>query len=586
MNAATTENTAAIRSLVAAQHRQVELRGAAPALRYRRAGTWHTLSWADWQGRSRALAAALVGLDIQLGDHVGLIANTGIGWVVADLAIQMAGAVTVPIYASSTAEQVAFVLRDCEAKLVFCEDLEQLQKVARQRAELPALERVLSLQTGIEPLWRPSLEAGFVRRALRDDPGFIPSWEQLLALGCAELGGCAPALDARASALGPESLATLLYTSGTTGAPKGVRLTHGNLLWSAEASSANTPGAAEEEQLLLLPLAHSYARTCLTIATLRGDTTALGADLQALGEHCRAVRPTIVPAVPRLYEKLAQALRGAPASTVRDALGGRTRLLISAGALLAPAVAQFFADAGLPITDCYGLTECGAATAPPSGEVRLGSVGRALHGVEIRIAPDGEVLLSSPGVMRGYHRHPEEDAAMLAVLDGKTWLHTGDVGHLDADGYLWLTDRKKDLFKTSGGKYVAPQQLESLLKAQSSLVSQVAICGDGRHFVSALITLDEAAVARLARERQWEGSHAELTRNPEVLAWLQADVDAVNAKLAPFEAIKKFRVLPRQFTIATAELTPTLKLRRHVISGLYPALIEEMYAAVGCGEAT
>jgi long-chain acyl-CoA synthetase len=241
--------------------------------------------------------------------------------------------------------------------------------------------------------------------------------------------------------------------------------------------------------------------------------------------------------------------------------------------------AQFFADAGLPITDCCGLTECSAgAVANPSGEGRLGSVGRALPGVEIRIAADGEVLILSPGVMRGYHRRPEEDAAALHVSDGKTWLHTGDVGHLDSDGYLWLTDRKKDLFKTSGGKYVAPQQLENLLKAQSSLVSQVALCGDERPFVSALITLDEAALARLAREQRWESSHAELTRNPDVLLRLQADVDAVNAKLAPFETIKKFRVLPQEFTLAAAELTPTVKLRRHVISEKYRPLIEEMYA--------
>jgi long-chain acyl-CoA synthetase len=580
MKPATSGDTTVLRSLVAAQQRQVELRGAAPALRYRRAGNWHAMSWLEWQESSRALAAALIGLGIQPGDHVAILANTGVEWVLVDLAIQMAGAVTVPIYASCTAEQIAFLLRDCDAQLVFCENLEQLQKVAQKRAELPALGRMLCLQSAPEPVWQTSLEPGFVRRALWDQPEFIPSWQQLLALGRSELERSRAELRERAASLGRETLALLSYTSGTTGTPKGVQLTHGNLLWTAAASVANGCTTPEDEALLLLPVAHIYGRHCLTLGVLTGAVTALDADLPGLSEHCRAVRPTILPAVPRLYEKLAAALQGAPASVVQQALGGRIRLLISGGALLAPAVAQFFADAGLPIMEGYGLTECSAgAVVSPPGVVRVGSVGRPLDGVELRIAPDGEVLISSPGVMRGYHRRPEESVAALEVLDGKTWLRTGDVGHLDADGYLWLTDRKKDLFKTSGAKYVAPQQLENLLQAQSRLVSQVAICGDGRHFVSALITLDEAALARHAREHSLDESYAELTRDPSVLAALQVDVDTVNARLAPFEAIKKFRVLPRDFTLAAGELTPTVKLCRRVIAEKHRALIEEMYAS-------
>jgi long-chain acyl-CoA synthetase len=564
---------------VAALQQQVELRATATALRYRRAGAWQDSSWLEWHANARALGALLVARGIEPGDRVGLVANNGLQWVVADLAIQSIGAVSVPIYASSTADQTAFILGDCEAKLVFCEDAARVQELVQRTAELPALRHLLCLHRAADSLWPPSMQQGFRRGEQDQEPHFIPSWEQLLALGRAAEQSCSNELAARAAALSSEQLATLVYTSGTTGAPKGVQLTHGNLLAGAEASREHFRASSDDTLLLVLPLTHLFARTSLLVAVLAGAVAAIDADLRSLEEHCQAVRPSVLPLVPRVFERLAAQQRTAVAPALRSVLGGRTRLLTSGGAALQPAVARLFAEQGLPIIEVYGLTECGAAaTAVPPGELRIGSVGRSVGAMQVRVAPDGEVLLSGPSVMRGYFRRPEEDALVFSCIEGKRWLHTGDIGHLDSEGYLWITDRKKDLFKTSGAKYIAPQQLENLIKAQSTLVSQVAICGDGRQFVSALITLDECALARFASERDCRASRAELLRGPELLARLQADIDAVNARLAPFETIKRFRVLPAEFTLEAGELTPTVKLRRRVIHEKYRQLIDEMYA--------
>ena len=565
------------RSLGALHQHQAETRGDAIALRHWSEGAWHSVSWREWHRQSRALAAALLALGVVPGDRVAVLASTGLQWAEVDLAAQLIGAVVVPIYLSSTADQVCFILKDCDAKVVLCEDAGQLAKVVQHWSSLPSLERVLSLSASPDPVWSPSLEPGFLRRALAEPGPFVPAWDQLLAFGQAELDLRGKKIAACLDAVTPDSLATILYTSGTTGVPKGVLLSHGNLLYVAEAFACTVELDRDDELLIVVPLAHITGRFLLWANVFMGLRSALAADLTRFMEHARSARPTHIVCVPRMFEKAALALRGATPADVLRAFGGRVRLLVSGGAALAPGTARFFADAGLPIGEGWGLTESSGPVTVDPVEPRMGSVGRALPGAEIRIAADGEVLTASPGVMRGYHHRPEQSREALREIDGKTWLCTGDVGRLDADGYLWITDRKKDLFKTSGGKYIAPQALENALKSQSRLISHVAICGSDRKYVTALVTLNEADLLAWGSERGYLLRYEELLRRPEVEQAIQADVDAVNRQLASFETIKYFRILPRDFTIAAGELTVTAKLRRRAITERYAELIEQMY---------
>jgi len=555
-------------------------RGAATALRTKRNGAWEPMSWAEWERRARAVAAYLVEAGVERGDRVAVFGTTRLEWVVVDLAVMLAGAVTVPIYPSLIGEQAAFILQDSGARVLLAEDASYVKRVADH-----------------DPATTERLSGG--RTVLFDA---LPVTDASPAL--------AAKVDARIAAVRPDDLATLVYTSGTTGPPKGVMLTHANIVSDIHGLDAAVKLEAADEQLLFLPLAHIFGKMLVMMQYRVGYTTTFAESLLKALDNAAEVNPTFMGCVPRLYEKvyaganekaaaaggLKQRLFGwATAvgkagqggwsrfwadrlvlSKIRARFGTRLRFSISGGAPLAKDLAEWFDGAGMLVLEAYGLTETtGGTTINRVAEHRFGTVGKPLDGVEVRIAEDGEVLVRGPTVMRGYWNRNEETRA---VMGAEGWFHTGDVGELDADGFLRITDRKKDLIVTAGGKNVAPQNIENLLK-QSAWVSQAMVHGDNRPYLVALVTLNVEATARFAREHGVPPEPDVLAAHPGIRAEVQREIDAVNARLSSFETVKKFTIVARDFSIDGGELTPTLKVKRKVVSERYRDLLAAMYAA-------
>jgi len=531
---------------------------------------WQPVSWNEAAERVDALAHGLLARGVRKGDRVAVLSRTRLEWILLDWAVMSIGAVVVGLYPTSSAKECEYVLGHSEVVLAFAEDEEQARKLVSIRGSLPALREIVPFD------WLPKLEAdGRLAKHLQAEP------------------------------VEEDDLATLIYTSGTTGPPKGCMLTHRNLVTAATCvvEGLQRPG---DVVLLFLPLAHSYGRLAHQAGSFRGATIALVADVTRVPEALGEVRPTILPAVPRVYEKVhantlgeierAGGLRrriglwalgvGARAGRarregrrvprlvalqqraaerlvfvkVRERLGGRLRLGISGAAPLSTDVMEFFHALGVPVIEGYGLTECASsATVNEPEDFRIGTVGRAVDGTEVSLTDEGEILIRSDSVFAGYYKEPEATAAALAE-DG--WLRTGDVGEIDANGFLRITDRKKDLIITAGGKNISPQNLENALKA-SRFVSQAIVVGDRRPYVTALLTLDEAEIAASGRR-------------PQELA--QELVDEVNRDRTRVEQIKRFVVLPRDFSQEEGEVTPTLKLRRKVIHEHFANEIERLYA--------
>jgi len=547
-------------SLVHCFARKVVDRGARTALRYMLDGTWHELSWLEWHDRARCFAAALIALGVQPGDRVAVLSSTRIEWTIADIGSAMAGAVTTPIYASSTPAQVAFIVQDCAASIIVCEDTTQLGKLASQLRELPSLRRAICIEG--------SLPAG---------AGWAISWDEAMALGEQGAGRSAADVDARIDALEPGTLATLVYTSGTSGRPKGVRITHENVMYTSEISVEPLTLGASDTQLLFLPMAHIMGRTLLACSFFTGGVSALHPNPPNLLQHCRELGVTFLCGVPRVLEKLHAALGREPPERVRQAFGPRMRFILSGGAPLPRATTEFFRSSGVPVYEGYGLTESsGTLTVNLPGHSRDGSVGRSARGTELRIAPDGEILAAGPGVMDGYHRSTPTlaeltqptDGASLQWIDGRRWLSTGDIGRLDDDGYLWITDRKKDVFKLSTGKSVAPAQLENLVK-RSDCISQVVVYGESRPYVTALCTLNPAVLMTLGVSVP--------EQHPEARARVEQAIAVANQQLAPFEQIRRFAIVHPDFSLESGELTATLKTRRGAIIARYAALLASLY---------
>lgn len=600
------------RSIPAIFREQVAKLKARPMVYGKRDRHWRPLTWAQMGTRVEHAAAGLITLGVEAGEPVAILADSGPEWVLADLAILSAGAVSVPIYESSSPAQIAWLLDHAECRLVFVHTLEQLAKVVEVRDQLPRLEHVVH----------------FDERILRgaDAPETPPDLRVLSLLDLEARGhdqASVAAVDARVAALKSDDLLTIIYTSGTTGVPKGVMLTHGNMLANCEGVAEALPVGADDTVLSFLPLSHSFERMAIGYMALlfNGATVYFAEGMGRLIQNMAEVRPTVMTGVPRVYEKVyarfmagqerasfleravskwaftvgrkvSQAREaGRPVHPVwqaqykiagdqvfaglRDRLGGRLRFLVSGGAPLAAEIATFFHAAGVLILEGYGLTE----TAPVVSVNRLdsyrfGTVGLPLSNVRVRLAADGEILVKGPNVMQGYFKDPE---ATAAVLSDDGWLSTGDVGAFEPDGFLRITDRKKDLFKTANGKYIAPQRLERLLQTRP-LVDQACVIGDMRPYCVALLVPDFPAIEALARDKglDWR-STANLVRLKPVVKALGAEVEAVNADLERHEQIRAFRVLIEPFSQAAGLLTPSQKIKRREVIRRHAATLEALY---------
>ncbi|MCP3957701.1 MAG: long-chain fatty acid--CoA ligase [bacterium] len=568
----------------------------ATAYAAKESGEWRLSTWAEFRAQVETVGRALIALGLQPGDTVGILGFNRPEWTITCLGTMAAGGSPVGIYQTCSPKQVGYILQHAESRVVVVENEEQWQKVHEVRDELPALEHVVVMRGSQIP--------------------DVLGWDAFLDRGHESEGA---ALEERRGAIRGDQLASLIYTSGTTGTPKGVMLSHSNLVETARIADSLHGLGTEDSTLSYLPLAHiAEQMISVYLAIYSGFAVYYAESIDKLADNLREVKPTIFFGVPRVWERIhatvtgklqtAPALRrrlatwsldvgrratmrrlegGVPGgllalqarladklvlSRVRDLLGlSRARLCASGAAPIRRDVLDFFASLGLVIYEVYGLSETsGPGTWNNPRRAKLGTVGPALPEVELEIAEDGEVLFKGPNVFLGYFRDPESTAE--ALEDG--WFHTGDVGELDADGFLSITGRKKELIITSGGKNIAPTGIEAELK-RIDLVGEAVVIGDARRFVSALITLEEEAAARFAAEHG--GDTAALHESDQVRRALQEGVDGVNANLARVESVREFRVLPRSFSVDEGELTPTLKLRRREIEENWAELIEEMY---------
>jgi len=565
-----------------------------PAYLTRHGDHWHEVSWAEADERVRAYANGLLARGVRKGDAFAILARTTLEWALFDFSLGHVGAVGAAIYANSSPHDVEYILHHSESIGVLCEDEEQRAKVESVRASLPNLQHVLTFAD-------------------------LPA---LAAEGAAFAADQPDALDQAVAAIDEEDLFTFIYTSGTTGPPKGCMIRHRNY-YAMVAVVDRLTGyvAADDVMLLYLPLAHNFGRLMHLTGPYVGYAIAFLPDPLGVAHALPQVRPTVLPSVPRIYEKVHTAVAGSfddatgvkrrlidwslsvgrrvsklrmagrPVprllaaqyaladrlvySKVKARLGGRLRTPISGGAPLGQEIAEFFDAIGIRILEGYGLTECTtAATTNTPDRYRFGTVGPALPGFELKLGEDDELLIRSETIFKGYYKDPEATAAVLTE-DG--WLRTGDIAAIDADGFVRITDRKKDLIVTAGGKNIAPQNIENDLKS-SKYVSQAVVVGDRRPYVAALVTLDPVEIEKWAREQGIGGDVESLAHDERVRALIQRVVDDVNRERSRFEQIKRFAVLPRDFTMDDDEVTPTLKLKRRVVMRNFADEVDALYA--------
>ncbi len=579
--------------------------------RVKRDGRWVEVSWDDHARAVEEIAAGLIAAGVEPGTRVGLLCGTRPEWIEIDFGILAAGAITIPIYPSNLPDECGYILWNSESSYCVVENVAQLDKIRQ------ALENGFEIDGGRQ---RIALSRIFLVDGDSDDPRVTT------LAGLRESGRRASAemrreIEARVARIGAHDVATIVYTSGTTGPPKGVVQTHANHLATLEALAEIIDSEPGEVDFFFLPLAHSFARCMEYLATRAGTISAFAQSIESIPADIRETRPHYVPSVPRIFEKLYARIQSSRASSSRvrrwifdwaidvgrqksqylqrrqelpirvrlqsqfadrlvfakisEALGGRVKYMVSGGAPLAREIQEFFHAAGVLILEGYGLTETTPIlTANRPDRYRFGTVGQAIPNVTLRIAEDGEILAKGPNVAQGYYKRPE---ATSEAWDSEGWFHTGDIGEIDGDGFLRITDRKKDLIKTSGGKYVAPQNVESLLKTQPH-ISQAVLIGDNRKYCVALVTLDLDEVRRWARTQSNAADDpADLARHPRVAELIASEVEAVNRRLASYESIKYHRIVAHDFSQETGELTPSFKVKRKFVNQKYGDLIEEMY---------
>jgi len=572
------------------------------AFRYVEGDRWVSLSWSQTKDKVFQLAAGLLALGIEPQDRVAIASSTRMEWVLADLAIMCAAGATTTIYPSTQHDDVGYVLADSQSRVVIAEDDLQVEKVVDHLDELPELLQIVQMDGKV------------------DHPKVI-GWADLEKLGREHLDAHPTAVDDVIAAIGPEDLATLIYTSGTTGRPKGVRLVQDCWTYLGASVDAFDIISADDLQYLWLPLSHVFGKALIAIQLYIGFTTAVDGRIDKIVENLAEVKPTFMCGAPRIFEKvrakvITTASHGVRAkifdwafgvgrkvspvrlageepsgllalqyrladrlvfSKIKARMGGKIRFFVSGSAPLNSEVQEWFYAAGLLVLEGYGLTETSAVSCVNNPRAtRFGTVGPPIPGTQVRIADDGEILVKGPGVMRGYHNAAEATAE--ALKDG--WFATGDIGELGEKGYLRITDRKKDLIKTSGGKYIAPQKVEGVLKAVCPYISQVIVHADGRKYATALITLDPEAIEGWAKEEGLSySSIAELARSQEVHDLIDGFIAQGNQELERWETIKKFEILATELSVDEGEVTPSLKVRRKAVEKKYADVLNSMYDA-------
>ena len=584
---------------------RVEKSAPRPAQQFKQRGAWKTLTWREVGDATREIAAGLVALGRRPGEAVAILSASRAEWVQADFAIFSAGCITIPIYPTYPPDLIEYIVNDAGVKTLIVEDPTQLAKVLEVDTALAGLDQIVVIE-GYEG---------------RDPSPRIFTWDALRRLGRERAEALKAELAGRVDAIKRGDVATIVYTSGTTGPPKGVVQTHGNHLSALESAAQTTSIAEGDVHLLFLPLAHSFARLESFIGVHRGLCTAFAESIDKLRENLPEIRPHFICGVPRVFEKvyagamaraeggspvkrkifnwavsigkevsrLKQAKRPVPAalalkykvadklvfSKMHAALGGKLRFAVSGGAPLSREIAEFFHAAGILILEGYGLTEtCPVLTNNREDAFKFGSVGKPMPGVEVKVAADGEILGRGGNIAKGYYKKP--DATREVFLDDG-WFATGDIGRFDEDGFLFITDRKKDLIVTAGGMNIAPQNIENLLKGDP-FISQVMVHGDRRPYPVALITLNPEELAKFAREQGiMAGDSAVLAKHPKVLERVQRTVDQKNSELQSYAKIKKFMILPEDFTVENGALTPTLKVKRKLISERHRPALDALY---------
>jgi len=586
---------------------RIQLSGNRVALRYKKLGVWHDVTWNEYNQKVRGICLGLVSLGLKPGECVSVIGENCPEWVCIDLGTMHAGGTTVGVYSTNSWEQCKYVVDHSESRFYFVENEEQLDKSLRFREKVPRLQKII--------VW----DLKGLRRF--KDP-MVMSFAELLALG-ENLDQQEPGLFAkRWSQVKPDDLARLIYTSGTTGPPKGAMLTHSNITWMSRAMYEGNPVQDNDEFLSFLPLCHIFEQLFTIFMNIKfGAIVNFIESTDTVTDNMREVSPTVAYGVPRIWEKyysgimimmsdatwlkrllfqlslgvgkkyaalktshqpISLGLRFAYGLAyfvsfrkLKERLGfDRVRLAFSGAAPISPDVLRFFQGIGIPLREGYGQTEGTGVTCANQGDrVRIGTVGQPLPGVEVKIAADGEICFRGGNVFKGYFKDPQ--ATALTLKDG--WLHSGDVGEIDSEGYLRITDRKKDLIITAGGKNIAPQNIENQLKF-SPYINDAVVIGDRRKYLVAIIVIDEDNVVKFAQDNKIQyTTYASLTQHPEVKKLIQREVDTVNKTLANVETVKRFSILPKKLYEEDGEVTPTMKVKRKYINEAFKDLIEGMY---------
>jgi len=575
----------------------------AEAFRYPHEDGWESVTWQQVGERVYNIAGGLISLGIAPEDRVALASSTRYEWVLVDFAVMCAGAATTTVYPTTNASDVAYIVANSGSRVVVAENQTQLDKLLEHRAEMPDVSKVVMIDGNGDGDW-------------------VITLSELEQLGKQLLTDSPDAVTERVAAVGPGQLASLIYTSGTTGRPKGVRLTHGAWTYTAAAIDALNILGPDDLNFLWLPLAHAFGKVMLALPLQIGFPTAIDGRVERIVDNLAALRPTIMGAAPRIFEKAHARIEGMAAeqgrltkkmfdwaigvgvkvsqarqagkkpslasslaykladrmvfSTIRERFGGRLRFFVSAAAALDRDVAQWFDAVGIIVLEGYGLTETAAASfINRPNAYRFGTVGWPFPATDVEIADDGEILLKGPGLMTSYHDLPD---ATAEALDADGWFHTGDIGEIDADGFLRITDRKKDMFKTSQGKYVAPSAIDARFKGLCPYVSELLVYGEAKPYCVALVSLDNEAITEWAGKHGLAGkSFVEIARDEKTRELIAEYIDALNKELNRWEQIKRFTIADREFSVEAGDLTPSMKLRRKVVIEKFADRLSALY---------